>query len=187
MLYLLTFLLNIVEAVPQNLILDMYTKFNLTAKTFGSSPSPKNVNGRHMLHYLLTVITKLSASVMSDLEQTDELLTRKLCKKHLKAIGSENIDNSLCTTKYMPSRENDESKKLPVDDIILCSHFILIFRSLLHQLTREENEEADALRRDLQSSLPRCSWWLPKRILLAYLALQDEVRYSSVSLKILFI
>lgn len=177
LLYLLTLLLNLVEAIPNHVQNEALQKLSNIVLKLDNKQTPLESTQTHenFLRYLLAIINRLSSSLLSDLEQTDQLLSRKLCKKHLIAIGGDDLHkNRVESRKQSLITEVNDTKKLPVDDIILCAHVILIFRTVLGQIPNDGSK--DSLRHGIQSLLPRSSWWLPKRILMAYLALQDEVK-----------
>jgi hypothetical protein len=126
-----------------------------------------------ILERIVLALLEESKSFLPDLEQTDEFVARKLCKKHLQSME---VENPMREREVQTRSEAQENRKLPVEEIILCSHMILLFVSILHIVPC--GEWKDQLVKNVQSLLPRCSWWMPRRILLAYLALQDEVQYS---------
>jgi hypothetical protein len=123
-----------------------------------------------ILERIVCALLEESRSFLADLEQTDEFVSRKMCKKHLKSV---NVENPMVVGEIQNGDQHHETKTLPVEEIILCSHIILLFVSILHIFP--DDEWKSQLLKNTQRLLPRESWWMPRRILLAYLALQDEV------------
>jgi hypothetical protein len=185
LLYLLTLLIHLVEASSESLTL-LVTQLSAISKL----PEPTTSMDRSLLEHhdgirslieqLLHSLLEESKSFLSDLEQTDQMISTKLCKRQQMETQPPPLIEQVKPT----SRDPRESKKLPVDEIILCSHIILFFISILRILP-EEISSPDLIQA-IQLLLPRGSWWLPKRILLAYLAFQDEVSPRLAALPLIF-
>lgn len=92
-------------------------------------------------------------------------------------VGTESRNNVRNNEKKLTNSQ------FPLDELIISTHIILFLISFLRFLTQYEKENeienphSIKILSTIQQLFPRGTWWLPKRILMAYLAIQDEVNH----------
>lgn len=141
---------------------------------------------------LLIYMLKLESSVfLTDIIESEAQLT-----------ASSNFSPPILpvASLIMSNDKPRTSTKIPVDEIILATHIAILLKTLSEfeelggdsLLIRTDNEATSAssaaVTRDsaanilfcVTNRLPGGTWWLPSRILKAYLSLQHEVRTSAL-------
>ena len=163
----------------------------------------------NFIRYLISRIILESECFHNDLESTDQTISMKLCKQQAKLqslstqspspppppSSSSSSPNSIVIQEgsLLNSSNNSHNNKtvkskFPLDELIISTHLILLLISILRLFSHDEKEFDNISNKitQIQQLFPRGTWWLPKRILMAYLAIQDEVSHS-IHLYLLFI
>jgi hypothetical protein len=79
------------------------------------------------------------------------------------------------------SSHSSNKLDLPLDEIVLATHIVLLLHAI-HVLGVPVEDQANHVVSsrisgvDIKMAMPTGSWWLPLRVLKAYIALQDQVR-----------
>jgi len=147
------------------------------------------------MEYLLIQLISQSNSFLQDLETTDHQFQHDHHNHHHSKNGSVNGDDKANEEEVIATGEGGQ---LPLAEIILSAHLILLFTTLMntfllctpttHSTTNSTTSssqqqvfytalEKQRLYIQWRNKLPRQSWWLGIRILKAYLALQGQVSY----------
>lgn len=161
------------KSTPSDVLADVVVdKCNIKAEPFLAKcslipvlfPQPAQVQANlsncnvSLVQLLVDMLLLEMVDSIDTISVTDASSTKK------EAIGSE----ALCTRQALRDQENSDPN-LPIAELVLSSHFCL----LLHTLDVALGKSASGSK--VQNLLPRGNWWLPMRVLQAYIALQGQV------------
>jgi len=141
---------------------------------------------------LLRILSTETDHLLEDFEKTDAVMFVGSCRQ-------EQTDKRVPTACIESATQKGDNSSLPIDEIVLATHACLLICTLrdatdyygLYQMNENSETsvcdnsfvmkqheykciqlELNALK-NISTFLPRQSWWLPLRVLKAYLSLQD--------------
>jgi len=169
-LYLLTLLSNIVEAHP--LCIDELLAVNVQARVdelnisrYMTKLKLCNPETRFtFVDFLVSMLLKESLVLLKDFAETDKSMIK---------LSNISVETANIATPAHADR-------LPVSEIIISAHICLLLVAIVFQREEGQGISTDDLKAAVKAELPRCSWWLPVRVLKAFLALQGQVRSFSL-------
>ena len=134
---------------------------------------------RNLIHDFRDIPT--SVATTPQVNDKSKLVTSSSCLVESPVVDKGVVDNvknemtpprSFSSLVQSPPSSSSikKSSNLPLDEIVVATHLVL----LLHAISSSLVDKKDHQEQNIRCRLPSQTWWLPVRVLKAYIALQDQ-------------